>query len=63
MGFFQILNLKQRQLPIFFMVIGGKKMGNWRCFKLKILKKAHLVWNGTIGQRQIAIYVFSVSQI
>ena len=68
MGFFQNLQLKNNAnllvccQPIFFMVIGGKKMGNWRCFKFKIWKKPIWCEMAQIGQRQIAIYVISVGQ-
>ena len=58
-AFFKIFNLKQRQLPIFFPPITMKKMGNWRCFKFKIWKKPIWCEMAQIGQRQIAIYVFS----
>ena len=60
MGFFQILNLKKRQLPIFFMVEKGKKWVIGVFLSLKFWKKP--IWREMAhsGQRQIDIYVFSV---
>ena len=46
MGFFQNLQLKTMPITHFFPTNYHEKMANWRCFKFKIWKKAHLVWNG-----------------
>ena len=60
-AFFQDVKLKKTPITHFSHQLPWKKMGNWRCFKFNILKKKP-IWceMEQIGQRQIAIYIFSV---